>query len=105
MCSPLWFGTLKLQAQAYQSVQTIASEWQRFVSGRLYEDFVLMQRVAYSRTPDQFWTAHAEFWQKAMEDYGREYMIMGKLLADAANKPMAAVREAGSSVFPTSRVG
>jgi hypothetical protein len=99
MCSPLWVGTLKLHAQACEGFRTIATEWQRFVSGRLYQDFVLMQRVAQSRTPDQIWTAHAEFWQKAVEDYGREYMVMGKLLADLT------VRETASSPFRSSRIG
>jgi hypothetical protein len=99
MCSPLWVGTLKLHAQAYEGFRTIASEWQRFVAGRLYQDFVLMQRVAQSRTPDQVWTAHAEFWQRAVEDYGREYMIMGKLVADLT------ARERGSGVFRSSRIG
>jgi hypothetical protein len=46
----------------------LASEWQNFVSRRIAEDFAFMQRIVQCRTPDQVWGAHADFWQKAVED-------------------------------------
>ena len=83
-------GTAKWNAQVQEGFSTLASEWQNFVSWRLKEDFAFMQRVGQCRTPDQMWASHADFWQKAMEDYSKEYMLMGRLAAGVTTKAAAA---------------
>ena len=67
---------------------------QHFVSRRIAEDFAFMQRVEHCRTPDQVWAAHTDFWQKAVEDYGKEYMLMGRLAASLTTKAAATAQSA-----------
>lgn len=98
MWSPLFVGALKCNAEAYAGCRTIASEWQNFVSARVREDVVLMQRVAQSRTPDQVSAAYADFWQRAVEDYGKEYVVMGRLVAGLTSKVMAAAQSVAEEV-------
>jgi hypothetical protein len=87
-------GAAKWNAQIYEGFGTLASEWQNFVSRRIAEDFAFMQRIVHSRTPDQVRGAHADFWQKAMEDYGKEYMLMGRLSASLTTKAAATAQSA-----------
>lgn len=90
MWCPWLVGAAKWNAQVQEGFGTVASEWQNFVSRRLKEDFAFMQRVAQCRTPDQMWAAHADFWRNAMEDYSKEYMLMGRLAAGVTSKAAAA---------------
>jgi hypothetical protein len=53
-----------------------------------------MQRVAQSRSPEQLWTAYVDFWQRAVEDYGKEYMTMGKLAANVTSKSLTGAQSA-----------
>jgi hypothetical protein len=82
----------------------LASEWHNFVGRRLREDFAFMQQMAQSRTPDQILAAHVEFWQKAMQDYSREYLLIGRLATAAASKAVSAAqsatKEAGEEMLP-----
>ena len=108
MGGPLWVGAFSLNAHVHKGIATIASEWQNFVSSRLREDFALMQRIAHSRTPDQLWAAYADFWQKAVEDYAKEYMIMGRFVAGVTSKSLAAAQstaEEASAAFRASSIG
>ena len=98
MWTPLLSEAFRWNAQAHEGFGTIASEWQTFVGSRFREDFALMQRVVHSRTPDQIWVAYTEFWQKAVKDYGKEYMIMLRLAAGVGSKSMAAAKSAAEEV-------
>jgi Phasin protein len=103
--SPWLVGAANWNAQVLEGFGTIASEWQNFVSRRLKEDFAFMQRAAQCRTPDQMAAAHADFWRTAMEDYSKEYMLMGKLAAGVTTKAAAvaqsATHEASVEVLPS----
>jgi hypothetical protein len=109
MWSPLFVGAFRWTALVHHGFGTIASEWQYFVSHRLQEDFALIQRIALSRTPDQVWVAYAEFWQRAVEDYGQEYMTIGRLVAGVTSKSVAAAQSAAEElsggVIRASRIG
>ena len=94
MWSPLWVEPCKWNSQAYGSVGAIASEWQHFVGDRLREDFVLIRRVAQSRSPEQICAAYVDFWQRAVEDYGKEYMTMGRLAASVTSKSVTTAQSA-----------
>ena len=72
----------------------IASEWQDFVGRRVKEDFVLMQRLTRSSTPNQILVAYSGFWQKAAEDYGNEIATISKLMTGAATRMTTTVRTA-----------
>jgi hypothetical protein len=45
-----------------------------------------VRRVAQSRSPDQIWAAYVEFWQKAVGDYGKEYLTLGRLAAGVTSQ-------------------
>ena len=92
MWSPLWVEPYKWNSQAYGSIGAIASEWRHFVSGRLREDFVLIERITQSRSPEQIWAAYADFWQRAVQDYGKEYVTMGRLATRATSNSAAAAQ-------------
>jgi hypothetical protein len=104
MWSPWLVGAAKWNAQFHEGFGTFASECQTFMGRRLKEDFSFMQRAAQCRTPDQMWAAHVDFWQKAMEDYSKEYMLMGKLAAGVTTKAavaaQCATQEASAEAFP-----
>ena len=102
---PWLIGAAKLSAQIQQGFGTLASEWQNFVGRRVKEDFTFVQRIMQSRTPDQIWAAHAEFWEKAMEDCTREYLLMGRLAAGVKNKAVSAAqcatKDASEEMLPS----
>src|SRR5215472_9798475 len=92
MWSPWLVGATKWSAQVHEAFGTLASEWQNFVSRRVKEDFAFMQRVAQCRTPDQVWGVHADFWQKAVEDYSKENLLTSRLAVGLTTKAAAAAR-------------
>jgi len=104
---PFISGALKANAQAQEAVGLIAGEWQTFVGHRLQEDRALMQRLAESRTPDQVLAAHSEFWQKAVEDYGKEFStitkLIGRVTSKVAQASQAATDETGADQWHRQR--
>ena len=96
---PFIAGALKANVQAQEAFGMIAGEWQAFVGHRLQEDMALMQRLAESRTPEQILAAYSAFWQKAGEDYGKEFTtftkLMGRVTSKVAQASQAAADEAG----------
>ena len=79
--APSITGCAADNGKLHQSYLDLSVEWQTFVSRRLSEDFHLLQEFSAAKAPDQVWNAWSTFWQKAAEDYGREYFIMAKLAA------------------------
>jgi len=92
MWSPWLIGAAKLSAHFQQGFGTVASEWQNFVGRRVKEDFAFMQRITQSLTPGEVWVAHAQFWEQAIEDYSREYLLIGRLAAGVTNKAVSAAQ-------------
>jgi Phasin protein len=97
-------GALRWNAQAHEGFRTAVSEWQIFLGRRLEDDFALVQRLTSSRTPDQIWAAYTDFWQKAVEDYGKEITALTKLMTAVAGKmetvAQSATGEPGSVETP-----
>ena len=90
--NPLLGVMLKGNADAQEGLGTIATEWQGFLSHRLQEDIMLTQRLAYCRTPEQILSAYGDFWQKAAEDYGKQFATMTKLVTGVAKNVVTATR-------------
>jgi Phasin protein len=95
---PFIAGALKANAQAQEAFGIIAGEWQAFVGHRLQEDMALMQRLAESRTPEQILAAHSEFWQKATDDYSKEFATITKLIGRVTSKVAQASQAASDEV-------
>ena len=94
MWNPLLAGAATVNGEAQESYATLVAEWQSFVARRLKEDQALLQRLASSTALDQVWTAYADFWQKAADDYSCECATMGKIAADIANKTWKSTQSA-----------
>jgi hypothetical protein len=105
MWNPFLAGAVRWNGQAQDGFATLVGEWQNFLGRRLREDLVLVQRLAGCTSPDQIWIAYAEFWQKAAEDYGSEYVTMSKLAAGVTNETLrvtqSATEEAARNAFPS----
>src|SRR5262249_2615191 len=89
-----FIGAVQANAAAQQVFGAIAGEWQAFVNHRFQEDLSLIQRLSHSATADQVVTAYSEFWQKAAEDYRKEFATVTKLLTKAAREASAASQTA-----------
>ena len=77
----------------HESLLAISNEWQAFVQRRVGEDLHTLQQFGAATSPVQTWSVWAAFWQKAAEDYAREYAVIGKLAADCVRCSIAAANE------------
>jgi hypothetical protein len=66
-------------AKLHEGFSALGCEWQEFVSRRLQDDLGFVRVVSSSQSPEQAWGAYVKFWQKATEDYAREFATMSKL--------------------------
>jgi hypothetical protein len=73
-----------------QCLATLGGEWLDFVNRRLKEDVNLAPRLAACRSPDEMSKAYVTFWQKLVDDYRKEFAVLGKLGGEIAAS--AAVR-------------
>jgi hypothetical protein len=71
-------------AKLHEAFAALSNEWQTFVCQRLKEDLNLMREIGATKTPEQLWSIAAKFWQKAIEDYAREYATIAKLAGNCA---------------------
>ena len=71
----MWGGVFRWNAQVFGP---IAHDWNSFVGGRIQENCALANRLAGCRAPEHVWAAYSDFWQKAVEDYWREYAAFAK---------------------------
>lgn len=86
-CSAEWNRKL------HDSFVAMSGEWQEFVALRLKQDLDLAQRVAQATSPAEAWAASVEFWQRAVEDYWREYSVMSRLAAGFINATAAGMQQ------------
>jgi hypothetical protein len=76
--SASWNGKL------LQCLATLAGEWLDFLNRRLKEDVNLAPRLAACRSPDEISKAYVAFWQKLVDDYWKEFAVLGKLGGEIA---------------------
>ena len=93
MWGPAFTCGLKLNAMAHEGFALTTTEWQDFVGRRLKEDMSLVQRVASSKSPDEIWGAYVEFWQKAADDYGKEFATIARLSGDCLNNSVTEIQD------------
>jgi hypothetical protein len=67
-----------------QCLATLGGEWLDFVNRRLKEDVNLAPRLAACRSPDEMSKAYVAFWQKLVDDYWKEFAVLGKLGGEIA---------------------
>lgn len=89
---PAFAGHTDWNARLHGGILALSNEWQDFVARRMTEDFILLQRLGASGSPEQAWAAYAAFWQKAAEDYSDEFGSAAKLLGGLMNPSMASMQ-------------
>jgi hypothetical protein len=65
----------------------LSGEWLYFVTRRLKEDVNLPTKFAACRSPNEISSVssvYAAFWQKLVDDYWKEFAVLGKLGGDIA---------------------
>jgi hypothetical protein len=75
------------------ALANLGSEWQEFVSRRLQDDLGLLQQLGSPQSPEQAWTACVKFWQKAAEDYAREFATMSQLTGELVNSSLSGLQQ------------
>ena len=81
--------------KALQGLTLLGGEWLDFVTRRLKEDVSLPTRFAACRSPNEMSSVYAAFWERLVDDYWKEFAVLGKLGGDIAasvqsHKPGAA---------------
>ncbi len=79
-------------------------EWQDFLTRRFKQDLALLQRLAATKSPGEIAAAYVEFWQKAYDDYAKEYATVMNPASGPSKKAIAATQsaaeEAAKEVVP-----
>lgn len=88
-------------AKLQEGLSALGCEWQEFVSRRMQDDFGLVQAVSSAQSPEQAWTAYVKFWQKAAEDYAREFAAVSKLTGRLLTGGIDAVQRRKSEASET----
>ncbi|MDA0962119.1 MAG: phasin family protein [Proteobacteria bacterium] len=70
----------------------IMTESMRFFTQRLQQDLETQQALLACTTPADLMRVQADFFGKAVEDYGTEAARMAELVTKAAGQPMAMVQ-------------
>jgi hypothetical protein len=70
--------------KALQGLTMLSGEWLDFVTRRLKEDVNLPTKFAACRSPNEISSVYAAFWQKLVDDYWKEFAVLGKLGGDIA---------------------
>ena len=89
---PALAGAAKWNGKMYEGLAMLGSEWLDFVTRRLKEDLRLPQQVCACRSPEEIRDVHIAFWQRAVEDYQKEFTVMAKLGSGFVNNSMAAAQ-------------
>lgn len=72
------------------SFSAVNAEWMNFVNRRVNEDFALPQHVIACKGPEEVWRVYAEFFQKAFDDYQKEFAELANLGSKAASEAASA---------------
>ena len=78
-CQPSFSWWTSANSRLHNSFVTINDEWQAFMGRRMKEDLHLWQELGGAKTPQAMWSAYSGFWQKAVEDYWKEYATLAKI--------------------------
>jgi hypothetical protein len=71
--------TASWNGKVLQGLTLLGGEWLDFVTRRLKEDVNLPTKFAACRSPNEISLVYAAFWQKLVDDYWKEFAVLGKL--------------------------
>jgi hypothetical protein len=94
--TPIMSAQTAYNAKAHEVFRQLSNEWQSFVAQRTKEDLNAMQQMASARSPEQVLEITARFWQKAADDYAREYTAVVKLAGNCVTSAVDEAQHAGA---------
>jgi hypothetical protein len=92
MWEPVLAGAAKWNGKVYEGLAILGSEWLDFVTRRLKEDLRLPQQLCACRSPEEIRDVHVAFWQRAVEDYQKEFTIVANLGNGFVNNSLVAAQ-------------
>jgi hypothetical protein len=105
--NPVMGAHAAYNAKLHETFLAVSDEWQTFLGRRIEQDLHLMRQISAAKTPEQMWTISTKFWQKAVEDYTREYGVIAGLVGGGVTRGVSAAQEAppaaGDPVPPFSK--
>jgi hypothetical protein len=69
---PDFAGLMTQNSKLSTTLQALGKEWTQFVGARLHEDSQLLQALGACRELPSVQRAYAQFWEKALSQYGEE---------------------------------
>jgi predicted RNase H-like HicB family nuclease len=69
---PDFAGLMTQNSKLSTTLQALGKEWTQFVGARLHEDSQLLQALGECRELPSVQRAYAQFWEKALSQYGEE---------------------------------
>ena len=85
---PLTGGTQEWCSRCSSTIYALNKHWFEFLQKRAQEDFALPQYIMSCRTPVEVWTVYMQFLQKAVTDYQKEFVELGKLGIVVGSEPV-----------------
>ena len=85
---PLTSGTQEWCSRCSSTIYALNKHWFEFLQKRAQEDFALPQYIMSCRTPVEVWTVYMQFLQKAVTDYQKEFVELGKLGIVVGSEPV-----------------
>jgi hypothetical protein len=91
--APFFNGLRALNGSYGATMTAIGGEWSTFIDRRLKEDFALPQHLANCTCPDDAWRVYASFYQKAIDDYQKEFAELARIGGELAGESAAAFKK------------
>jgi hypothetical protein len=85
---PLIRGPQQWCSRCSSTIYALNKHWFEFLQKRAQEDFALPQYIMSCRTPVEVWTVYMQFLQKAVTDYQKEFVELGKLGIVVGSEPV-----------------
>ena len=73
---------------------TVRNEWYGFLQHRLQQDMAYASKLLTCRTPEEYWSTQANFWQQAAQDYQKEMSELTRICSAAVSEGTDAMQDA-----------
>ena len=94
---PLISGPQEWCSRCSSTIYALNKHWFEFLQKRAQEDFALPQYFMSCRTSVEVWTVYMQFLQKAVTDYQKEFVELGKLGIVVGSEPVTQKQKKSTS--------
>ena len=89
---PMVAAMTELNGRFIEQVSKANNEWLGFLNRRINEDIAASQRILECKTPQDFFTAASDFFQRAQAHYQAEFQYFARLNQKLANETASAMK-------------